>query len=1367
MNKDLHPSNIAATDYIEAWNAVQNSIEHGNIFNLSNEKGFSIFSDFKVKKPNNIIIGMYPINGRIIIFSITVFDEIDYKTSSSEVGYVDTSGVYKEVVNDINPDYYQNGFKPSQSNIDSYSGFSFLNFNINYKIDCEGRINYNNQLIIYWVDGINRPRYIEIDKDYGFNQNLFENINNQSLIIDNPLKTQVSYSRTIESGGRLAPGIYQFVIRYVNAQFGTTTFGYICNPIPVIDENRNNNRNEFDGVGYNYPNSINKSIELLINNIDTSYDYFELIVVYYIGSSNAFKANIHKRFNIDGSIQKIIFNGEIEDEILIDEVTQVGVDYSSAKHITQKDGRLFLSNLKTKSKEETSLQPIANKLIIEYNIKEIEVNVQSYGPPARITQPGDEWFYNSEPEFFDYKEEKNTFDLKGYMRDEVYSFGIVGIDKNNNESFVYHIPCNLYQTINNLNIYESSNNYPVNSEVKDENGNSLAEKPIRLHKFPSLSKEPHILNNGSITKIRILGFKIPNIQSVLDEYPELRDYYKELIIVRVKRDKLNNRSIYSQGLTHRVLLQDGRRDSKIFIKGQSLVSNSSVFINEIDSSLSLNVNKTFARVDPLNNKTIFLRRDGSSLLFTIGNFQERLTPFCAFYSPEVIFGTFIDYNTDYILSEEIDLSGEAGFVEVDGLSILGEENNRITDTKAGYSAIFFNYSGTRISLNEKKEILQMFPVNYNQPFKITETTFQNLIDLDQDIYVNINNNLYAIGSGSEPYLLFKLNSDFNPIDFSQIFIVDNSEHSRFFNPSDPLNNTNWIENISTNNSFSNGYLSRKLNNLKRDNSKYAQYGFVEDNEYIQIDILSIENKKIIEPKNGEYFNGDIFISKFHYNSSTSIEQTGLYFKNAITGPTNGLSNRHVVDVGDSLNLNKNGYMCRGAHYYWVESEINTNYRHRPVDYVDPLDPGTWVDGPSYYPKNRTTQNGVSSIFKPDAEFGHSNGYNILYSKENSIKKYFIQPFNFEQVNEFPTRTIYSEQTLEGETQDKNRIFLPNNYQDLPKNKGEITGQFIHLNTLYLHTERSIFKTFVNQANIISGSQQEITLGNGGVFNNPPQEIYPLQSGHAGLVHKDTGVHTPFGYFFMDYHNKKVFLFGENLEEISQTGMFDWFKSNIKEIQNNIANPDGSGAIAFYDPDNRRYVLSVKFNDKEYKTLSFSLLSKKWVSFHSYYPTVVIASDQEVYSSSDKINGIYLHNSGDYGIYYDQLLINLFVIEFCINEGKLISKVYDSLQVVCESLSENDKLDMLDFFNSIKCYTNNQETNLTELKVLDNNDYTQDEFEFNVRKVNNQFQLKIPLEKESEARLRSKYMIVKFEYKNSKNLYFTLMEIISKIRLSTR
>jgi hypothetical protein len=273
-------------------------------------------------------------------------------------------------------------------------------------------------------------------------------------------------------------------------------------------------------------------------------------------------------------------------------------------------------------------------------------------------------------------------------------------------------------------------------------------------------------------------------------------------------------------------------------------------------------------------------------------------------------------------------------------------------------------------------------------------------------------------------------------------------------------------------------------------------------------------------------------------------------------------------INESIaNDHYNFYLLAGI---YITSQNNWLLRHSDVGEMP------------YYPKYKvlsrdTAPLGLGSI---EIDKGLSTGYNKQYSAISDTRVSFHRPLIFEEVDEYPNRTIYSNKAFEGELVDQWRLFPANNFHDIPKNKGEITDTFIWNNDFYHHTERSIFKSFFNSSATQSNSKGQTILGNSGVFQLPSVELMSIDGGYMGTKTK-AGINTPFGRIFLDNHQGKVFLFaGESPIEISDLGLFFFFRDFI--------NPDDKYTLG-YDYENKRVLLAnhtrVSFKDNKASVIS--------------------------------------------------------------------------------------------------------------------------------------------------------------------------------------
>lgn len=304
-----------------------------------------------------------------------------------------------------------------------------------------------------------------------------------------------------------------------------------------------------------------------------------------------------------------------------------------------------------------------------------------------------------------------------------------------------------------------------------------------------------------------------------------------------------------------------------------------------------------------------------------------------------------------------------------------------------------------------------------------------------------------------------------------------------------------------------GSTQRNLYNLTI--SRSAQYGKVEDGVYHRIGTYSLGSGSSVQ-----VWGGDTFLVKWA-----------------------------VVTTATSFPV-----QARSLQYFWCESSHNLNYRHylKTVGIAGNADyqQGTLP----YYPKYPTITNRDPTrlgILDFSPALGHSAGYNHQYSFQDKLLSYFPKGITEEEVTQFENRSIYSQQSVEGEQLDAYRVFLPNDYQDIPKVRGPITQTFTLGNTFYVHTSQGLWRTFFNEQVSQAASSGEVYLGTGGVFTRPPVEVVPVEGGYAG-TQGQWGITTPYGHFFPDTYNHKVWkLAGDGqLEDLTKQGIRKWAMENI-------------------------------------------------------------------------------------------------------------------------------------------------------------------------------------------------------------------------------
>lgn len=269
---------------------------------------------------------------------------------------------------------------------------------------------------------------------------------------------------------------------------------------------------------------------------------------------------------------------------------------------------------------------------------------------------------------------------------------------------------------------------------------------------------------------------------------------------------------------------------------------------------------------------------------------------------------------------------------------------------------------------------------------------------------------------------------------------------------------------------------------------------------------------------------------------------------------------------------------------FVESDDNLNFRHSG-DVVKGVgkDKSLFFDG--YNAAEIIFRSPLIDLTKQDNLL-----YEDHYSALQDIKTTIPFPKKGEIETAFPSRVIRSN-VQDGRIDDNYRSFLALQYKDFSQNKGAITNLVALNGLLFIHTEKSLYKTTGKQ-NLQLGDATEAYIGSGDIFAQEPIELVTAAEGHGGSFNKHSSIISKYGYTYVSRKEKKVFLLTDKLTEISQQGMENWFRLNIpytletvSEVNQypinldtipylNLDAPTGSfGFVSTYDPLFKRFIIS--------------------------------------------------------------------------------------------------------------------------------------------------------------------------------------------------
>jgi hypothetical protein len=146
-----------------------------------------------------------------------------------------------------------------------------------------------------------------------------------------------------------------------------------------------------------------------------------------------------------------------------------------------------------------------------------------------------------------------------------------------------------------------------------------------------------------------------------------------------------------------------------------------------------------------------------------------------------------------------------------------------------------------------------------------------------------------------------------------------------------------------------------------------------------------------------------------------------------------------------------------------------------------------------------------------------------------------------KVQTFPNRVVRSD-VDSGSLADGYRKFRALEFKDIPAHRGEIRNLFDLNGNLYIHTERSLFVTKGKEQ--LSVDAVTAFIGSGDIFVQDPDEAMQADAGHAGTASRHAHVTTPYGHFYVNYRDRKLYnVSGQGIQDITN-GMESWLRDNM-------------------------------------------------------------------------------------------------------------------------------------------------------------------------------------------------------------------------------
>lgn len=474
--------------------------------------------------------------------------------------------------------------------------------------------------------------------------------------------------------------------------------------------------------------------------------------------------------------------------------------------------------------------------------------------------------------------------------------------------------------------------------------------------------------------------------------------------------------------------------------------------------------------------------------------------------------------------------------------------------------------GSASAYDLTKHVLQ-YSVNssYLNGLNTTYRSFFISIKPIGDIIVETFGNTYKNGYNivhclEADALLYNINDDIVLVDRNGNTVVSATDNAKYYSsgeaiPSIAFGNCGFIAWKS--NTVVTSKLYVRIQRTEDTSSTEHEHGLIKATPYLRL--ASTSTTTITDGFYGSYF---CSIKKPSFSLSSTCYVSGNDVYSASRGTIIKLS-----DFEGYINM-------QDSNTYFVRSNYNLNYLTLVEDISDHIH------------KTGTTSLSIKQVVKVVNSAILSFIYELKGMYKNFMNKTFTA-YDEDYVVQFDN-TIRVSNVLSDETFN-NAVFKfePENYYNVPTDRGIIVNLFSIGNNIFVHTKASLYKFDANQT--IMASDTDIKLQESEPFSAGITQIIDSQYGYGGIDNKEAGCVTFDSYFFYDKYSTHIFAYGGN----SQVQLID---ASIYKLLKYYSPEE---CITLHDDINHRvlFMFGACTNMDVVFTISYNYKSKTFVSIH--------------------------------------------------------------------------------------------------------------------------------------------------------------------------
>ena len=389
-------------------------------------------------------------------------------------------------------------------------------------------------------------------------------------------------------------------------------------------------------------------------------------------------------------------------------------------------------------------------------------------------------------------------------------------------------------------------------------------------------------------------------------------------------------------------------------------------------------------------------------------------------------------------------------------------------------------------------------------------------------------------------------------------------------------------------------------------------------------------------KNNENINSSIRCSEYIplTNVSNKTFEDGFYgsYFCKVKKPNFDLSYNTYVSGNDVYSVTrentvkltdfKNYINIQNSLTYFIRSNYNLNYLSLTEDLQDKL----------------FSVGSASSGVKQVAKVINSINLSYIYELKSMYKDFLNKSFKLydEDYKIDFDNTVRVSNVLSDETFNNSVFkFSPEDYYNVPTDRGIIVNLFSIGNNIFVHTKSSFYKFDGNQT--ISSNNNDIQLQESEPFNNGITQIIDSEYGYGGIDTKQSGCITFDSYFFYDKVSNHIFGYAGS----TQIQLID---GNIYKLLDYYKPSD---CKTLHDEFNCRVLFEFTSSRLEHKTasyqtftLSYNYKTKTFISLHDLSLVKAFSSKHKSYSYRNKLIELFnTENSISTNVVYADMNIN--------------------------------------------------------------------------------------------------------------------------------